>query len=72
MSARLTKAQLVAELERSHVAYQKLEAECASLRAAVKPVPAPVQRAHSAYTAALNAAREMAMKTGRVVRVGDR
>jgi hypothetical protein len=73
MTKQLTKAQLAAQLEASHVAYQRLEAECIALRAA--SVQSRAQSARSdavagTYRAALNAAREMAMRTGRSVRVG--
>lgn len=82
--AQLTRAQLVVALEQSHVAYQRLEAECAALRANViarRPVRHPEstryvysptvqqQATHNAYVAALLAAKEMAQRTGRVVRL---
>ena len=81
MSKPLTRAQLVLALEQAHVSYQKLEAECAQLRENVvaKRNVRPAWRAapseasviaHDSYASALVKARELAMRTGRSVRVG--
>lgn len=80
----MNKAQLIAALEASHVSYQKLEAEAASLRADVarlrehaaagryvRPhVSDAAIVAHDNYARALLKAREFAMRTGTTVRVG--
>lgn len=87
--ARRTIAQLSADLEAAHVAYQKLEERFASvcdernaLLEAAKTLAKPAQRffvapksdaevaRHDAYVAACLAAKTLAMKSGRAVRVG--
>jgi hypothetical protein len=81
--AALTKAELARQLEAAHVSYQVLEAQCNTLRSEnarlrdhvaakryVRPTPTPVQLiAHDEYARTLVTAREMAIRTGRCVRV---
>lgn len=75
---RLTNAQLVAQLEASHVAYQRLldeatyyQQECARLTERAAPMQRSARElAHANYVASLLAAREQAMATRTTVRVG--
>lgn len=78
---KLTKAQLLSELEAARIENQRLAAENESLRTrgVVPRTPRPVRsyqptaeqvEAHNNYVSALNAARELAIRTGRSVRVG--
>lgn len=76
----LSKAELLRQLEASHVAYQQMEQRAEALSAqltAVKPrrfdaadVQSVNAAAHDGYVAACAAAREMARRTGRSVKVG--
>lgn len=70
MSKALTKAQLVDQLTAAHAAYERLAAEHAALKAQV--LAAPRYSAPSASgldrRAAMQRAREEAMRTGRVVK----
>lgn len=69
MSKALTKAQLVDQLTAAHAAYERLAAEHAALKA---QLAAPRYSAPSASgldrRAAMQRAREEAMRTGRVVK----
>lgn len=70
--AQLTRAQLAAELEALRVAYERLSAEHAALKEQRK-VARPVRvtaTATTPYQQALLAAREQAMRSGKVVKVG--
>lgn len=66
-----TKAQLAAQLEQAHVAYEvlrtKYEALVAERRTTPAPSPAP-SPAPGARRAAMQQAREEAMRSGRVIR----
>lgn len=58
------------ELEAARLRIAQLEGDVAMLSRKVAPTPAPALPANaSAYRLALRAAREMAMRTGRSVRV---
>lgn len=74
MAARLTKAELTAQLEAALVRANKAEAELASLRSAQQPAPRPARVARNGeptpFQLACAKARELAMQTGRAVRVG--
>lgn len=69
--AQLTRAQLAAELESLRVAYERLSAEHEALKSRFN-----VREAHrllvasTPYQQALQAAREQAMRSGKVVKVG--
>lgn len=76
VSRALTKAQLAAQLEAAHVAYQQLEQRYTAAVAAgsvVRPrtVVRPVAQApRTTYAATCAKARELAMRTGKCVLVG--
>jgi len=77
--ASLTKAQLCSELEALRIENQRLSAEVASLKSAApaaRPGPRPARtwepsseavRAHHAYVAAMNAAKDEARRSGKSV-----
>jgi hypothetical protein len=96
MTARITKAALVAQLEAAHVSYEKLATECEALRRAgldsiherallreeIQALRNECQELHDArernaaparplsdFRARCAAARELAMRSGRCVRV---
>lgn len=74
--ARITVAQLTAQLEASHVAYERLATEHAALKAELaarttqRVRPTPV--VNSAYREACAKARALAMSTGKCVSVAAR
>ena len=76
MAKRLTVAQLTAELEASHVAYQALLAKYEALKSAPaqrgnrRTVPARPAAEPSAFKLACQRAREQAMRSGKSVLVG--
>lgn len=83
MARRYTIKELLAQLEASHVSYQKLEQQAAQLRSDLAAQQAGLSRprftpseasaiAHDNYAAACIKAKELAMRTGRAVSVSRR
>lgn len=69
--AQLTKSQLAAELESLRVAYERLKVENESLKSQLSArTPRRLPEASTPYQQVLRAAREQAMRTGKVVKVG--